>query len=65
MKDFKDYLAVHDLLFDVFNKSFTNEEIDKMMEEVPENTQLLGQMWGWGDTEFREIVGRYFRKKYE
>jgi hypothetical protein len=62
MKNFKYYPAVHDVLYEVYSKSYTDDEIDVIVNSLPDHIQSEGMLWGWSDTVFRDMMYRHLEK---
>jgi len=45
---------IHDVVLEVRGEKPTNEECQKIWDELPEDIQGVGIRWGTGDTEFRD-----------
>ena len=52
----KDYPALHDCLYQIYNRNLTDVEIDDVWEKLPVRLKSIGIEWGWGDTVFRDLV---------
>jgi hypothetical protein len=50
----KDFNNIHDVVLDLTGVKPTNEECQKIWDELPEDIQNMGIRWGTSDTEFRD-----------
>jgi hypothetical protein len=60
---FKYYPAIHDVLYDVFNIHYSNDEIDDMVMKLPIDVQWTGIQWGWSDTVFRDNAYEFWMQQ--
>ena len=60
--DDMDYAHVHDVLCDLTNKKFTRQEIDEIIEQLPQH--ILGEAYAWGfsDTCVRDQIYAWFKE---
>jgi len=63
---YKNYNAIRDVLSDIWpdKKQWTTDEVDFYISKLPRNTQLMGVMWGWSDTEFRDQLYDFLLKNH-
>lgn len=60
---YKDYYALKGLFYDLTGEELTESQIDEKIYQLSKNEQLMGMMWGWSDTEFRDMVYIKYRNQ--
>jgi len=48
--DKHDYGSLHDALYELTNKTYTNEELDAIIEQMPSHIKAEALAWGFNDT---------------
>ena len=56
-----DYASIHDTLYDLTNKTFTNDELDGIIEQLPSHIKGEAFAWGFGDTCVRDQVYVWYK----
>lgn len=52
--------AIHDCYVNVVGSTPTEEQINKIHNQLPRHIKLLAEKWGWNDTEVNDGVGLAF-----
>lgn len=52
--------AFHDVIYEVSNISYTDDELEKVFNMLPTSIQQIAFEWGMTDTEFREFAYKFF-----
>jgi hypothetical protein len=55
--------AFKDVLFDLFDKKFSDEEEEQHFLNLPEDLKFLAYQWGLSDTEFKDGVWTFYKNK--
>ena len=58
-----EYAYLHDVLYDVTDKHFTNEEIDEVINKMPDHIKLDAFAWGFSDTCVRDKVFEWYKEE--
>jgi hypothetical protein len=58
-----DFNRMHDALYDLTGNSFTDEELEKLFNQLPHHVKGIAYTWGMSDTEFGGAVYEYFEKE--
>lgn len=45
---------VHDCYYDAKNSVPTEQKIGEIIAKIPKDIIIIGDQWGWNDTEFRD-----------
>ncbi len=61
--DSHDWACFHDAILDATDKSYTQKELEKLFEELPENIKMTAIQWGMSDTVFGDDVYVHFSPK--
>lgn len=48
--------VVHDCYYDVTGTPPTDQEIESIIKQIPEDILSIGREWGWSDTVFRDGI---------
>ena len=56
-----EYAGLHDVLYDLTSRNFTNKELDEIIEKLPLHIQAEGFAWGFDDTCVRDQVYVWYR----
>ena len=55
----------HDVLLEVFDKSFTDAQLEKLFHLLPEHIKQIAYEWGGGDTVFGDESYVYIKNNKE
>ena len=58
-----DFDILHDVILEVSEKSRSNEEIEKIWQNLPEGIRLQAEQWGVGDTVVRDNIYEFLKKE--
>jgi hypothetical protein len=60
----EDFDAMHDVIFDITEVKPTNEQIQKLWDEMPECIKGTAYNWGCSDTVFRDNMYDWLEEHY-
>ena len=55
--------SFHDCVLNATQKSLSNDELEKLFNTLPQETQGLAVSWGLNDTVFRDEVYEYLTQE--
>lgn len=61
--DSYDWACFHDSILDACGKSYTQNKLEKLFEELPEHIRMTAIEWGMNDTVFGDQVYVHFEPK--
>ena len=56
-----EYAHLHDLLYDLTDKHFSNEKLDEIIERLPSHLKAEGFEWGFSDTCVRDQIYVWYK----
>jgi hypothetical protein len=59
----EDFNAIHDVILEVFGKSPSQEQIQLIWNDLPEDMKGLAIQWGTNDTVFRDNLYEFLKEK--
>lgn len=59
----EDLAPIHDVVFDLTGHSYSDEELMRIWDALPEDIQLDAAKWGTSDTEVRGQIWEHLEEK--
>jgi hypothetical protein len=56
---------MHDVIFEVINREPSNEEIERVWNELPDHIKGIATQWGTSDSVFRDNMYEWLSKNLE
>lgn len=53
--------TINDCHVDIAGNQPSEERILELKQQIPQDILLIGEQWGWYDTEFRESVFKWMK----